>query len=164
MNINYTIKLVDKKMVKKLTVIHYGSKVYNSELVEPIVNENWVKPLGGLWTSPINSTWGWKNWCDMEHFHKCSNRNKFKLKFVKNALVMVIDDLEDLMNLPKISSLDEYINNRYIDFELVSKYVDAIWLTDKGQSETRLTYPLSLYGWDVETVLILNPKSCYQIK
>jgi hypothetical protein len=36
--------------------------------------------------------------------------------------------------------------------------VDAIHLTERGEHETRLSQPYSLYGWDCECVLIMNPK------
>ena len=43
-----------------------------------------------------------------------------------------------------------------IDFKEASKTWDAIFLTEKGQRETRFTHPKNLYGWDCESVLILN--------
>lgn len=35
---------------------------------------------------------------------------------------------------------------------------EAIWLTAKGQSETHYSNPTNLYGWDCESVLIMNSK------
>lgn len=43
-----------------------------------------------------------------------------------------------------------------LNFIAVSKDYDAIYLTDKGQWKTRNTYPNTLYGWDCETLLVLN--------
>ena len=40
-----------------------------------------------------------------------------------------------------------------IDFEAASKRYDAIHLTGRGQQETHLSHPLSLYGWDCESTL-----------
>ena len=42
------------------------------------------------------------------------------------------------------------------DFEAMAKDYDVIKLTDEGQWKTRLTNP-SLYGWDCECILIMNP-------
>ena len=39
-----------------------------------------------------------------------------------------------------------------INFYEMSKDYDAIHLTEKGQWKTRMTRPVSLYGWDCETV------------
>ena len=44
-----------------------------------------------------------------------------------------------------------------IDFEaMVQRGIEGIYLTEKGQIDTRWTSPRSLYGWDCETILILN--------
>src|SRR5690606_41763411 len=83
------------------TIVHFGATKYNPELVQPIKNENWVKPKGGLWTSPINSNWGWKDWCESENFRDCNEANSFKLKFKPDAKIMIIDSLKDLLDLPK---------------------------------------------------------------
>lgn len=37
--------------------------------------------------------------------------------------------------------------------------IECIHLTESGQWNTRLTRPLNLYGWDCESILILN-ESC----
>jgi len=148
-----------------LSVVHFGSKEYQPHLINPIKNDNWVKPKGGLWTSPINSNWGWKDWCESENFRDCNEANSFKLKFKNDAKIMLIDSLKDLLNLPK--RIIDYGNNckrEYPDFELLATICDAIWLTEKGQNETHLSYPNSLYGWDCESVLILNPECCYEAR
>ena len=44
-----------------------------------------------------------------------------------------------------------------IDFEkMLSDGIDAIYLTEKGEQETRFESP-GLYGWDCECVLVMNP-------
>jgi len=56
---------------------------------------------------------------------------------------------------------DNY-KKEYPNFELLATMCDAIWLTEKGQNETHLSYPISLYGWDCESVLIINGECCYE--
>lgn len=138
-------------------LIHYGSEKFIPEKVLPVKNDSWVKPKeGGLWTSPIDSKWGWKDWNDCEQFIDCDKRNSFTICLKSDAKIFVIDSLEDLKNSP----LRDGYNKRVLDFELIAKKYDAIWLTEKGQNETHLSYPIDLYGWDCETVLILNPDCC----
>ena len=43
-------------------LIHYGNNKFDEDLFLPIKNKRWEKPDGGLWTSPKNSKWGWKDW------------------------------------------------------------------------------------------------------
>lgn len=145
-------------MNKNLYLIHYGSKIFNPELIQPIKNRNWVKPYGGLWTSPKDSKKGWANWCKSENFRVCDKENSFTLKLYDWAKICVIDSDSDFMNLPFCDS----ILIRDLDFEKIAKNYDAIWLTTKGESETRWSDP-GLYGWDCESVLILNSKCCYQV-
>lgn len=132
-----------------MNLIHYGSPSYDPTLFNPIKNRGFVKPRGGLWTSPINSKRGWKYWCERESFRDCNENNSFKLVLNLDARVFVINSLDDLKNAPLIGE--------NIDFELLAKTHDAIWLTEIGLRETHLSYPINLYGWDCETVLILNP-------
>lgn len=145
-------------------LIHYGSKVFDQNAFKPIKNKTWVKPKGGLWTSPINSKWGWKDWCEMEGFRDCDKNNSFTLQLKDETKVFVIDSFQDLQNAPLITITSGNYKSQFLDFELIAKTFDAIWLTEKGQDETRLTYPLSLYGWDCESVLLLNAKCCIQVE
>jgi len=157
---------MNKKAKLQLAVneylIHYGSNVFNPELILPIENNNWTKPCGGLWTSPINSNWGWKDWCERENFRECSKENSFTLKLYDWAKTCVINSVSDLKHLPYYSKSYGKINMRYLNFEKIAKKYDTIWLTEKGLEKTMWSNP-NLYGWDCETVLILNPKCCYQV-
>jgi hypothetical protein len=142
---------------KSKSFIHYGSKIFKPELIKPIKNSYWVKPDGGLWTSPIDSKWGWVDWCESEKFKECNIENSFTLKFYDWAKICVIDSFSDLVKLP-------YYENymRFLDFEEIAENYDAIWLTENGETKTRFSNP-GLYGWDCESVLILNSKCCYEV-
>ena len=57
--------------------IHYGSKKLHK--IKPIKNQPYFpKPEGGLWASPVDAPFGWKEWCEREHFRKNSEENSFK--------------------------------------------------------------------------------------
>lgn len=144
--------------VDKLTAIHYGSTKYNPDLLGEIKNTSWVKPKGGLWVSPVNSSYGWKDWCGDNEFRECNECNSFKLKFKSDAKIIIIDCLDDLLCLPV-----QYNFMDVVDFEFLARHCDALWLTDKGQSKTRFSDTLHLYGWDCESILIFNKDCCYQI-
>ena len=102
-------------------LIHYGSNKFNPNKMEPIKNDNWIKPKGGLWTSPIDSNWGWKDWCESENFRECSKENSFTLKLHDWAKICVIDSVSDLVYLPCYESY-----KRYLDFEKIAENYDAI--------------------------------------
>ena len=165
-NINeYRLNVCRKEILNDLTVIHYGHKKYDRKKFLPIRNDNWVKPKGGLWTSPVNSDLSWKSWCHSEEFRVCEESNSFKLKFLPEASVIIIDSYKDLEKLPlyEPSWGSSRLGMKYPDYEkLVEIGIDAIWLTSEGQWKTRLSHPLNLYGWDVETVLVMNKNCCYE--
>ena len=144
-------------MNARLQLIHYGAPAYNPALFMPISDEPYfVKPKGGLWASPVDSSWGWADWCEEENFGSLDE--SFNLDFVGNLLV--IDNYDDLDALPWI----EGMYRAFPSFQCLCVggfYYDAIHLTVRGERETRYSRPRSLYGWDCESVLILNPNSIY---
>lgn len=66
--------------------------------------------------------------------------------------IYTVDTQKDL----KLLARDYRLPHDYmfqLDYERIAQDYDAIHLTDEGQWATRLTYPMSLYGWDCECVL-----------
>lgn len=141
--------------------IHYGSSIYYPHKVnKPIKNQGWLnKPVGGLWTSPIDSNKSWENFCKSEGLEEFINKPYFIIKLKQRTKLLVINSYKNIKLLPTF----EGIIQTTIDFINLANYYDAIWLTDKGQIETRFSSPISLHGWDCETLLIINPNCCYQI-
>ena len=139
-------------------LIHYGNNKFDEDLFLPIKNKRWEKPDGGLWTSPKNSKWGWKDWCISECYMDCSDDNCFEIMLKKTANILKIDNENDFKNAPLIDS--EY-NSCFLDFEKIAEKYDAIWVTAKAVFSLRMNRKYSLYSWDCESVLILN-KDCLQ--
>jgi len=145
--------------LKSIKCIVYGlGNEYQQKRFQAIRNRNrFVKPTGGLWASPINCLYGWKEAAtDMEIG---DFETSFEITIEGN--ILVIDSFEDLEKLPHITEeLGPFAILEVPDFEaLLLDGVQAIFLTEKGQNETRLTTPRNLYGWDCESVLVLD-KEC----
>lgn len=141
--------------MSKLRLIHYGSSRYDPDKFLPISDEPFRnKPRGGLWTSPVGSGYSWHDWCKAESFGDLSK--SFEVEF--NGKVLQIDSIADMKSLPWI----ECQGIHFVTFQALCAggfYYDAIHLTERGQAETRFAHPRSLYGWDCETVLVMNPGS-----
>ena len=140
-------------------IISFGkTELTMEEFVEP--QNDWIKPIGGIWGSTylkdqeISSDW--ERWCIEENFEY--NREAaviFTLR--RDAKVYEIDSVEDLNILVRAYNVHLNFSPIELDFEaMVAAGIDAIHLTEKGQAETRFSRPYSLYGWDVESWLILN--------
>jgi hypothetical protein len=139
---------------KKLHLITYGlGNAFDIAKFKSVRNRNFVKPHGGLWASPVTSDYGWCDWCKDENFGNL--KSSFVFEFTGN--VLVIDSFEHAKEMPW-RNLDGLANFPFPDFEKIAEAgVDAIHLTDNGQQVTRFSEP-SLYGWDCECVLIINPE------
>jgi hypothetical protein len=137
--------------------ITYGSNKFDKNKFDPIKNMDFIKPHGGLWSSPINSEWGWKDWCINNGFREEKLSNWFKFRLRKDSIILIIDNLNDLKELYEIEKVITSYGDIFPDFEKLSKSFDGILLTDIGELATRLTYP-GLYMWDCESLLVLNPE------
>lgn len=131
-----------------MELIHYGKNPFDIGLFEKVENGSRNKPAGGFWTSPINSKFGWKDWCESANYGDLSCSHA--ITYPSTCKILRINNEHDLDYLP-------WLNSYKIDFEiLVREGFDAMHLTVEGESATRHTFPRSLYGWDCETVLIFN--------
>ena len=160
----HSYNVCPKWVVESLFLVHFGASEYMPENFGKIANSGWVKPKGGLWTSPVGSEYGWEEWCRSENFRPESLAKSFLLRMKADSKILIIDTLEDLVKLPIIEKGEGFYGRMYLDFEIISNKFDAIWLTVNGQWETRLSRPMNLYGWYCETVLIMNKESVYQIE
>lgn len=147
----------------KTKYIHYGTAEFLKEVFEPIKNRpSFCKPTGGLWASPIDSEYGWRDWCKDEQYMDCDDLNSFTFELQDNAKVYVIDSLKDLLLVPhKVNDDSAFGSVQVIDFEKMAMEYDAIFLTCNGQWKTRYSkfegYIMDLYGWDCESILVMNP-------
>lgn len=80
--------------------------------------------------------------------------DSFTFRFQGN--VFVIDSLKDAKEMPWYDPHGlSFI--QWPDFEAMQEVgIHAIHITLQGERETRFSTP-SLYGWDCESVLIMNP-------
>lgn len=154
-------------MQDKIIYIHYGSKKFDIRRFKPIQNKLYrTKPIGGLWASRIDAKFGWKDWNEIEDFKKCDPDNSFSFIFEDESKIFKIDDVEKIKKLPLISirdsfSFEEGLEEYHIDFENCLKIgIDAIELI--GKINSALYY--GLYGWDCESIVVLNPNSIIPIQ
>lgn len=136
-----------------MRLIHYGASKYDPAKFRPIKNE-WVKPSGGLWASPVGSECGWESWCQAEQFRVNSLKESFEFEI--RGRIFTIDCEDDLSRMPWRRKESTPFMFRP-DFEAMAEEYDAIHLTSEGQWRTRHSHPRNLYGWDCECVLVMNP-------
>ena len=133
---------------------HYGNTCFIPALVRPIKNiPDYTKPHGGIWASPVDAEFGWKDWCKEEHFRECREDNSFCFTLAENAKVAVIDSIVALDGLPRQEC--DIKMWTVLDFEkMVQMGYDAIEFV--LSSDYRLY--MALYGWDCDSILVMNPE------
>ena len=137
--------------------IHYGHKKFDRSTFRFVKNRwGFTKPCGGLWASPVDAEFGWKNWNDSEHFCECCEENSFTFSLRENAQVITIRSVEEAKLLP-MACYPEFHFDLWItpDFEKLEDLgYDAIEIVLSADWRLYQT----LYGWDCDSILVLNPE------
>ena len=155
---------------KKEVYRHWGSSKFDKDSFDAIRNRYLSnKPFGGLWSSPTKDVdISWYEWSIANEFRLDKLEERFDFTLKDNARILTIKNVRDLDNLPRITIEDNFIvntdtMNSNIDFEELVKDYDAImvWIyRSDDQDELVRTFDgiyYRLYGWDVDTLLVLNP-------
>lgn len=136
--------------------IHYGHKSFDKNLFDSIRNNKYfTKPKGGLWASDVNARYGWKDWCDSNEFRKCEKSNSFVFTLEMDTKLLIIDSYDDLKELPRLEDIDNFASPMWLllDFEKIAKKYDAIEVNISSDEELYW----KLYGWDCDSILVMNP-------
>lgn len=141
--------------------IHYGSKNFDPQRFQKISNiPEFIKPSGGLWASRVDAEYGWKEWCNDNSFNS-DVKEYFKFNLKPDAKILIIENATQLNLLPK-NEENVIINKLYktLDFEKLAKEYDAIEVLISA--DHKLYW--DLYGWDCDSILIMNPEKVDEIK
>ena len=138
--------------------IHYGSNRFNPKAFKKVKNTDWIKPKGGLWASPTNAQFGWKEWCIQKHYVSTDYFNKsFTFYLTPNARILTIKEKSDICHLNAHSLVinngyikKKYKNHKVIDYEKLQKKYDAIVFLIPAIHDSRL------YWIDCESIIVLN--------
>ena len=132
--------------------IHYGCATFEKEKFKSIKNlPECTKPFGGFWASRVNTKISWKNWCEDTQFETNLN-DSFIFTLNSNAKVLTISNIEQLQSLPKIEWITSMVQTN-LDFEKLAKEYDTIEVLIS--KDGNLYH--ELYGWDCDSILIMNP-------
>ena len=144
--------------------IHYGSPAFYPKAFVPITNfEVMNKPLGGLWASPVDAERGWHDWVKDNQFYPKRLEENFTFELSQNARVLELTP-ENVLHLPLQENAADWMIERSeaspygmimgVDFEALAREWDVL---ECSLSEYPSLY-WSLYGWDCDCILVLNPE------
>lgn len=152
----YSMEIRERKRANRIYV-HYGHNQFDINLFKPAKNAGYRnKPLFGLWGSPIDSTFGWKEWNQLNEYKECDDNNCFFFIIADSSKVYEIRNLNDLEQLPMVKvpeQKDRDFNNGYfIDFEkMMLMGFDAIEVEFEGVKEY-------LWDYDCDSIIVLNAR------
>lgn len=140
--------------------IHYGNNNFEMGKFNEIRNtsrKNWNKPIGGLWACDVNSQLSWLSWCKEEEFTYTDFTKSFCFLLSKSCRLLKVDNIEVLKEkglFPKNYDYKKpFLDYIFFDFEQIKKSYDAIEVLISR--DERLYY--TFYGWDCDSILIMNP-------
>lgn len=118
---------------------------------------NMNKPFFGLWASPVDSTWGWRNFCMGENFNLDKLSDRFLFRLSPDSKIYVVDDAEDLDAISTFG-MDRF-GWKTIDFrKLLNNGYDGIYATRDAICipDNVKTMLKGLHAWDVESICVFN--------
>lgn len=140
--------------------IHYGHDKFEKDKFEPVKNRlDASKPKGGLWASRVDSPNSWKEWCKSSGFGKEKLNTSFMFTLKEDAKVLRITNTKQLEQLPKMKNLLPITTMwTMIDYEELATEYDALEVLISEDHELYF----SLYGWDCDSIVIMNPEVIIQ--
>lgn len=147
--------------MKDIIYRHYGAEKLNIDFqYRKCLTNNAMKPRCGLWASRIDSPRSWKQWCEGESFRLSNFEKYFDFKLKPEARICYIHSSEDAENFLSRFPGEGYptfMNGTYglpkfPDYRSASKYFDGVevFISDDP------TLYHTLYGWDVDSIVIWN--------
>lgn len=123
------------------------------------------KPDFGLWGSPTDVSYGWKEWC-IDNYFKTDTLDVYtKWELKPEANILVINSFEDFINVMDMyGKIDPRIPDMcYLDFSRIMKDYDGMWVTGNGNMECHYPQPykkniyIDLNAWDCDSIVVWNP-------
>lgn len=133
--------------------IHCGSNEFKPELIEKNF-KRWDKP-SGLWASPEDSDWGWKDWCEAEMFRLEELTTSFRFRLKDTAKVLQVYSLSDIAPFV-IENPESLFFGKKLDLDLIYSQFDAMEVHMSSNWCELHNFNL-FYTWDVDSIVVWNP-------
>ena len=132
--------------------IHYGNNIFiPSHVCQP---QRWDKP-SGLWASPINAGWGWKDFIQTEWNSRIPTlTTSFRFHLKKGTKILKVKTMQDI--LPYLKEAEDCYSpwNFQLDHTKLRKEYDGMELFYSGKynfHDTKL-----FWSWDCDSLVLWN--------
>ena len=165
--------------------IHYGNDHFEKREVDLNTKGFIIKPKrAALWGSPTDAEFSWKDWSESESWNLGALEKSFRFKLKNGSKILFISSKKDIYELDKIlktntSSIEKYYsrfmpissvimsmldsitpeNYNPIDFSKLREIgIDAVEIEFNGYTQR------AFYGWDCDSICVLNPDAVEEVK
>lgn len=138
--------------------IHYGhdsfDPVYLLSTMNPVYKYRRRDKPHGLWASPVDCKWGWKDWCESEDYSTgpLDKSFTFELKTCRVLHVRKPKDIEPYVERVSEGYLFDHcklnLAKIYNEYDAMELHLSENW---------RLRDIEVFYGWDVDSIVVWNP-------
>lgn len=140
--------------------IHYNSDTFDKErLKRALTHDNKYrrgdKPFG-LWASPVNAKYGWKEWCEDEEWRLDRLNESFEFSLSPEAKILTINKLEDAADFLIVDHAGMYSTQYYLNLPMIYDRYDAMEV-NMSNDYMHLHDNNVFYSWDVDSIVIWNP-------
>lgn len=144
---------------EKKLFVHYGSQHYDKNKFVLAKNEKqWMKPVGGLWGSPVGSQYSWKKWCEDNDFSFYAENECFFFRLACPQNWSIVHSRKEWEKYPKQSPLLG-LGHAAIDYELITNKGIGDGLPNYAivtEFEDREEFDFCFWGYDCDSVLVLD--------
>lgn len=134
---------------------------FDPKLIETNLSCLICKPTKAFWGSPVNATFGWKEWCEGDDYeHDFSNPIYWRLKEGSKILTVNMEDVTDPKSMLYLyAHLDCGGMLNYFDFRKMREDgIDAVELMDANIGHLCINRLERMFNaWDCESIVLLNP-------
>lgn len=147
--------------------VHYGAKAFDHDKFlelkdKGILHHDWRKGINkpdyGLWASPVDTDFGWKEFCTNEDFRTDRLSESFTIELSDDAKVFTVTKLDDIPSDYITESKNRYGAESYnLNFDRIMEDYDAMELIHSDGHYSELHDGL-FYAWDIDSIVIWNPQ------
>jgi hypothetical protein len=165
--------------------VHYGNDHFEKREVDLSIKGFVTKPLkAAIWGSPENAEFSWRDWSEGEHWNLGALEKSFRFKLKGDSKILFIRSKKDIDELDEsLKTNTSAIEKHYSGLTSVSslimsmlgsitpeKYntIDFAKLRENGIDAVEIEYNGytrdAFYGWDCDSICVLNPDAVEEVK
>lgn len=116
-----------------------------------------------LWGSPVDASFGWKEWCEGENFMTCEKENSFTWTLKDDAKILYIEQISDLEKIPFVELLPGL---KVFDFKKIIKEYDAMELSYEYHPFGHMFISKeesAFNSWDCSSIMVFDKNKIIEI-